>query len=222
LLSRQGFPRIARVSNARPRGTSLAPLGDRRRSSATNEEDAMASAAHVAEGAGGAAAKGGGKLKLILVLVVLLGAGGGAYFAGLLPFGAKSEAKAEGEAAEGGHGAGGGAGEHGEAKGGADKKVGAIRPMDPFIANLADEDSDRYIKTTVQVEFLDVEAPEAFEHRLPQIRDLILTLLTNRTFEDIRTPDGKERLREDVIDRINHAMEREAVRAVYFTEFIVQ
>jgi flagellar FliL protein len=177
----------------------------------------MASAAHVAEGAEGAAAKGGGKLKLILILVVLLAGGGaGAYFAGLLPLGGKSEAKADDHAAE--------EGGHGEAKGegkGGEKKVGAIRPMDPFIANLADEDSDRYIKTTVQVEFID-EAPEAFEHRLPQIRDLILTLLTNRTFEDIRTPDGKERLREDVIDRINHAMEREAVRAVYFTEFIVQ
>lgn len=182
----------------------------------------MASAAHTAEGAEGAAAKGGGKLKLILIVVVLLAAGGGgAYFAGLLPFGAKSEAKAEGEAAEGGHGEAKG-GEHGEAKDGAEKKVGAIRPMDPFIANLADEDADRYIKTTVQVEFLDAEAPESFEHKLPQIRDLILTLLTNRTFDDIRTPDGKERLREDVIDRINHAMEREAVRAVYFTEFIVQ
>jgi flagellar protein FliL len=187
---------------------------------ATNEEDAMASAAQGVEGAEGAAAKGGGKLKLILILVVLLlGGGGGAYFAGLLPFGAKADAKAEADGAEK-HGDGGG--EHGDAKGGGEKKVGAIRPMDPFIANLADEDSDRYIKTTVQVEFLDAEAPESFEHRLPQIRDLILTLLTNRTFDDIRTPDGKERLREDVIDRINHAMEREAVRAVYFTEFIVQ
>ncbi len=177
----------------------------------------MASAAHVGEGAGGAAAKGGGKLKLILILVVLLAAGGGgAYFAGLLPFGAHTEAKAEGAAEEGGHGEAKGEGKEGV------KKVGAIRPMDPFIANLADEDGDRYIKTTVQVEFIDAEAPEAFEHRLPQIRDLLLTLLTNRTFEDIRTPDGKERLREDVIDRINHAMEREAVRAVYFTEFIVQ
>ena len=182
----------------------------------------MASAAHATEGAEGAAAeKGGGKLKLILiVVVVLLGAAGGAYFAGLIPLGAeKTEAKEEHAAAEG-HDKGGG--EHGEKKGGEEKKVGAIRPMDPFIANLADEDSDRYIKTTVQVEFLDAEAPEAFEQRLPQIRDLILTLLTNRTFDDLRTPDGKERLREDVIDRINHALEREAVRAVYFTEFIVQ
>lgn len=173
----------------------------------------MASAAQGVE-AGAAPAKGGGKLKLVLIPVVLLAAAAGAYFAGVLPIGGGAAAE-KAEHAEEGEGA--------PAKGekGA-KKPGAFRAMDPFIANLADEDGDRYIKTTIQVEFLGAEAPEAFEQRLPQIRDLILTLLTNRTFEDIRTPDGKERLREDVIDRINHAVEREAVRAVYFTEFIVQ
>jgi flagellar FliL protein len=173
----------------------------------------MASAAQGVEGAAAAPAKGGSKLKLVLVPVVLLAAAGGAYVAGVLPIGGNADEKAEhAEGADGAH----------AKQGKVAKKPGAFRAMDPFIANLADEDGDRYIKTTIQVEFLEAEIPDAFEQRLPQIRDLILTLLTNRTFEDIRTPDGKERLREDVIDRINHAVEREAVRAVYFTEFIVQ
>jgi flagellar protein FliL len=46
--------------------------------------------------------------------------------------------------------------------------------------------------------------------------------VTSKTFADIRTPEGKERLREDVIDRINHVLAQDAVKSVYFTEFIVQ
>ena len=40
--------------------------------------------------------------------------------------------------------------------------------------------------------------------------------------DDVRTPDGKQQLREEIINRVNQVLERDAVKAVYFTEFIVQ
>jgi flagellar FliL protein len=174
----------------------------------------------------GATKKKSSKLLLIaLPLVLVIGGGAGAYFAGLPPFGAKkddaehAEANAE-KAAESS------AAEHGKpvVKGAAKtvKGGGALRPLDPFIANLADEGGNRYLKATMQIEFSGPTVPESFDAHLPQIRDLILTLLSSRTFDQIRTPDGKQNLREDVIERINHALEQDAAKAVYFTEFIVQ
>lgn len=205
----------------------------------------MSTAATNVEGVAGAAEgekKKGSKLPLILGLVVLLAAGGGAaWWFGLLPFGHKAD---DAEQAEGGHGGSGesekaaagehakaAAGEHGKSAekgkggghgGGAEAGAGGMRPLDPFLANLADETSSRYLKLSLQVEFVDAEPPAAFDARLPQIRDVILTLVTSKTFADIRTPEGKERLREDVIDRINHVIAQDAVKSVYFTEFIVQ
>jgi len=194
--------------------------------------------------------KKGSKLPLILGLVVLLAGGGGAaWYFGLLPFGGGAAADAEhaeeghGAAAEGGdhgaaagahgkpaakakdaHGGGGGGGGHGGGGGGhgAAGDVGGMRPLDPFLANLADENTSRYLKLSLQVEFVDAEPPAAFDARRPQIRDVILTLVTSKTFADIRTAEGKERLREDVIDRINHVLAQDAVKSIYFTEFIVQ
>lgn len=197
----------------------------------------MSTAATNVEGVAGAAEgekKKGSKLPLILGLVVLLAGGGGAaWYFGLLPFGHKAEDAEEGHASagEGDHAAA--AGEHGKAdKGKAAERAksghvaaagaGGMRPLDPFLANLADETSSRYLKMSLQVEFVDAEPPAAFESRLPQIRDVILTLVTSKTFAEIRTAEGKERLREDVIDRINHVLAQEAVKSVYFTEFIVQ
>lgn len=201
----------------------------------------MSTAATNVEGVAGAAEgekKKGSKLPLILGLVVLLAGGGGAaWWFGLLPFGHKADdaEQAEGAPAEGAKAA---AGEHAKAPaaehgkpaekskagghGAAAAGAGGMRPLDPFLANLADETSSRYLKMSLQVEFVDAEPPAAFDARLPQIRDVILTLVTSKTFADIRTPEGKERLREDVIDRINHVLAQDAVKSVYFTEFIVQ
>jgi flagellar FliL protein len=101
-------------------------------------------------------------------------------------------------------------------------KVGALYPLDPFIANLADEEGRRYLKATVQVEFFGSTVPEEFTARMPQMRDLLLTLFTSKVFAEIRTPDGKALLRDEIINRLNRALGRDLVKAVYLTEFIVQ
>ena len=99
---------------------------------------------------------------------------------------------------------------------------GALEPMDPFIANLGDEDGRRYLKATIQVEFYDAVVPPEFTYRLPQSRDMLLTLFSSKTFADVRTPQGKAVLREEIVNRLNTVLNEDAVKAVYFTEFIVQ
>ena len=101
-------------------------------------------------------------------------------------------------------------------------REGTLEPMDPFIANLADEDGRRYLKATMQVEFYDAIAPPEFHRRLPQARDMLLTLLSSKTFADVRSPQGKAVLREEIVNRLNTVLNEDAVKAVYFTEFIVQ
>ena len=160
-----------------------------------------------AEAAGEAveAKKGSSKLTLIVGVVVLLAGGGAAaWFLGLVPHGRKAEAKEE------------------EVKAEHEPEVGAILPLDPFIANLGDEDGKRYLKATLQVEFFAAKVPEEFHERAPQMRDLLLTLFTSKTFAEVRTPEGKAVLREEIINRMNRALRKDMVKAVYFTEFIVQ
>jgi flagellar FliL protein len=100
-------------------------------------------------------------------------------------------------------------------------KPAAILALEPFIANLADDGGRRYLKATFQVDF-GTAVPPTMQARQPQVRDLLLTLFTSKTFDDIRTPEGKQQLREEIIARINQVLDRDAVKAVYFTEFIVQ
>jgi flagellar FliL protein len=153
------------------------------------------------------------KLPLIISAVVLLAGGGAAaWYLGVLPFGGKDRhLEASAAVEEGG----------GHAKGGKETTA-PILPLETFIANLADEGGSRYLKATFQIEFLGSSVPPEISSRLPKIRDLLLTLLSSKTFDDVRTPEGKQQLREEIIARVNQVVERDVVKAVYFTEFIVQ
>jgi len=142
--------------------------------------------------------------KLLLAAVcalVLAAVAAGAWYAGRLPRAGSAEA-----------GVGGGDA----------PAVGALFALDPFIANLGDEEGRRYLKATVQVEFFGASVPADFQARIPQMRDLLLTLFTSKLFAEIRTPQGKALLRDEIINRVNRTLNRDLVKAVYFTEFIVQ
>jgi flagellar basal body-associated protein FliL len=164
------------------------------------------------------------------VVVLLAGAVTALWYLGVGPFAGESRhAEATAAVAEEGHGGGHGeaeSGGHGEEDaghgGGGGGGQGGLLSLEPFIANLADDGGRRYLKATFQVDFGGTEVPAAMNARLPQTRDLLLTLFTSKTFDDIRTPEGKQQLREEIIARVNQVLDRDLAKAAYFTEFIVQ
>jgi flagellar FliL protein len=158
----------------------------------------------------GGAKPAGGKKKLLSIIggAVLLMAvgGGGAYF---LDGGGGDAEAAKKEAASGTEG------DHGA-------EEASIVTLDTFVVNLADDNSQRYLKVQMKVEFFGKETPPRFTSRRPQIRDLLLTLLSSKQVADVRTVEGKQQLRDEIIARISRVIEDDAVKAVYFAEFIVQ
>ena len=101
-------------------------------------------------------------------------------------------------------------------------EVGEMFPLDTFVVNLADSGGKRYLRATLQLELVPEQVAETFEQRLPQIRDVILTILPTKTFEDIRTVAGKAALREEILQRLNTLLNVEGVANIYFTEFVIQ
>ncbi len=154
---------------------------------------------------------GAAKMLLIIILVVVLLLGGGAFavwkfFPGLLP-------------------GSGGNGEGGEA---APQKVeeeagpAVLLPLSPFIVNLVDPAGKRYLKLTLDLELSSEAVKTEVTAKMPQIRDGILVHLSSLSFDDIRSVEGKMRLRTQIISRCNTFVTTGKVTNVYFSEFVVQ
>ncbi len=164
----------------------------------------------MAEAAPEPKAKGSKSLVLILVgVLALAGGGGGAYL--LFHKG-------------GGTAEGSGGGAHAEASGKPQAEPGVIS-LESFITNLGGTDSDRYVKCTIRLELNPREAAEKVkldELAITRIRDRILTLLSSKSFEEVASTDGKNRLRDEIKTQVEPLMEGGKVAEVYYSEFIVQ
>lgn len=104
----------------------------------------------------------------------------------------------------------------------AQQSLGTIFPLDTFIVNLADQNGKRYLRVTMDLELSDGVVVRDMKQRLPQMRDSILMVLPSKRFEDIRTIEGKIRLRNEIIANLNSIFGKESITNIYFTEFVVQ
>ena len=88
--------------------------------------------------------------------------------------------------------------------------------------NLADTDVSRFLRAKIKLELRSDEALARVEQHMVQINDMVITLLSSKTFAEIRTPQGKYDLKEDLVYRINRLVSGKPVKNLYFTDFVSQ
>jgi flagellar FliL protein len=179
--------------------------------------------------------------KLAIPLIAAL-VGGGAGVAGMMFMGgSKAESKsgeeepaaAEGEAAAAeGEAKAEGAGEAkaegaGEAKaegaGGAKEGISGpvITSVGSFTVNLRGSGGGRVLRLEVSVESSAAHAT-ILAGKSAQIRDSIITAVSDYTWSELEGTDGKVRLRDELLVRVNGITEPARVQRLYFTQFVVQ
>ncbi|MCP4006717.1 MAG: hypothetical protein GY725_21265 [bacterium] len=104
----------------------------------------------------------------------------------------------------------------------AENHMGKIVHLEPFVVNISDKDRDRYLKLKADIELSEDKVASEFDQRLPQMRDLIISLLGGKSFEDLRTIEGKNFLREEILLRVNALLVTGKAKRIFFTEFVVQ
>ncbi|MBE9546724.1 MAG: flagellar basal body-associated FliL family protein [Proteobacteria bacterium] len=101
--------------------------------------------------------------------------------------------------------------------------IGAVWRMDSFIVNLRDERGrERYLKVVVQLELSDEKVVPELELLKPKLRDNVLDLLAEKTYKDIISHGGRQRLRGEIAMRLNSYLRNGRIVEVYFTEFVIQ
>lgn len=95
-------------------------------------------------------------------------------------------------------------------------------PLEPFLVNLADKESRRYLKLKVELEVENDSAAKELEKSVPRLRDAVILLLSSKTYLDLASVEGKQRLKEEIRQRIRALPGGSRVNDVFFTEFVAQ
>ena len=152
------------------------------------------SAAPAAPAEGEAPKKGPKKLIIIIVvavLVLLLGGGAAAFF--LMK---KKAAHAEGEG-----------GEEADTTHEVKKPEKPPRdpkhppvfvPLDPFVVNLADKETERYAQVGISMQVDDPKVADEMKAYMPAIKDSIILILSHKTSEELLSLDGKHKMAEEI------------------------
>jgi len=159
--------------------------------------------------------KGGGKKKLIIIIaaVVLLLVGGGAgyYFLVMKPHKEEALKKAE------------------ESKAAAlvkpipdEAKIGPMVEIKEFVVNIIGEDTTHYVKASLSLELDKDTTLDEVNKRMPQIRDAILLLISNKTFAELQDIQGKNQVKAELKSKINSFLKTGSVNNIYLTDFVVQ
>ncbi len=116
---------------------------------------------------------------------------------------------------------------------------GVLFDVGTKVINLADPGGRRYLKVGIVLEFAPhdtawysmateqrAELQALFETAMgskqPVIEDLVISIISSKSFEQVYTLEGKEGLRQEIINRINQLLPTQLVMYVYFNEFVVQ
>ena len=101
-------------------------------------------------------------------------------------------------------------------------KIGPIYPLDQFIVNLLSEGGTKFLKTKMDIELSSPELTAELDKKKPLIRDIVIRTLSSKTFQEVSTNRGKEKLKDELVDKINAVLADGHVKNIFFTEFVVQ
>ena len=113
--------------------------------------------------------------------------------------------------------------------------------LDTFVVNLGT--GSRYLRTRILLEYdeklvksLDdsdsdkkggehstVNANDILKSKEPIVKDTIITILSSQKAIDILSPEGKEGLKKEIMNKVNYALgSNNLISNIYFSEFIIQ
>jgi flagellar FliL protein len=107
------------------------------------------------------------------------------------------------------------------------RQVKSVMHLESFVVNLTGPDETGYLRVGVD---LGCEAEEGGgegekkknDGATAMIRDTVLTVLGRSKASELLTPEGKEKLKKDLLEALGERVPDLGVLEVYFTEFIVQ
>jgi flagellar FliL protein len=99
--------------------------------------------------------------------------------------------------------------------------TGPVVALDPFVVNLDEPGTSRYLKVTLELELMP-EGEQALTRSKQLVRDTILSHLSGLHVKDTLGAEAKDKIRQDLMAKVSKLLGPEKVRRMFFQDFVVQ
>ncbi len=100
--------------------------------------------------------------------------------------------------------------------------TGPLVALEPFVVNLNEPGSPRYLKIQIQAEVRDAADVKVFDKSKTIVHDDILGYLSGLRVAETLGADNKDRIRTDLARLMGKVIGEDRVRRIVFAEFVVQ
>ena len=102
-------------------------------------------------------------------------------------------------------------------------EMGVLVNLEDIVVTLvSDPAKPRYLRININVEVPNQLVADVVASRLPQLRDLVIMTLSDKTAAQISSPEGKKGLRDEIFRRMDEKMPEGTLMNIYFSDLVVQ
>jgi flagellar FliL protein len=94
--------------------------------------------------------------------------------------------------------------------------------MDELIVNPSGSNGQRILVVEISLELYDATDTGLIESHKQQIKHSMLEVLSSRTVQQLAQISERERLRDELSEVTNNAVEKRSVRNLYYTKYVMQ
>lgn len=105
---------------------------------------------------------------------------------------------------------------------GSEANPAALYTVDNLVMNPAGTSGTRFIMVTVAIQLAEVAQVDALKQRDAELRDLIVGLFSRKTVDELADAARRDSLRAEVTAVVSPLVPRNALRRVFFPQFVIQ
>jgi flagellar FliL protein len=95
--------------------------------------------------------------------------------------------------------------------------------LSDFSVNTSDTDEPHFLKLTIELGYDEgnLELQTELNKRRAELRDIVISVVGAKRYNDLNTQDKKDALKKELKDRINEVLMTDKIKKIAFTEFVL-
>jgi len=103
-----------------------------------------------------------------------------------------------------------------------DNKFGIIYSLEDVIVNPAQSKGGQFVLINLALELKTNSDVETIKKKEVLVRDILIRMISGKSIDELDGPEDKEKLRQEILQKIGEVLPKGHLRNVYFSNYLIQ